>query len=141
MPRGSLPGERRGGRKKGVPNKVNIERAVQVATDVGKASAAGKLPKETLLEVMRYFRGMAAKHQPGGPEENESKFIKYLELAGDFASKAAPYYHPRLTTVTVKDGGYDLSRLTDQQLAEFERLARVAAVAGRDSGGAEATRH
>ncbi len=44
--RGSAPGERRGGRQKGTPNKVTVKRA-------GEISASGKTPLEFMLSVLR----------------------------------------------------------------------------------------
>ena len=83
MAQGSKPGERRGGRQKGTPNKRD-------AALREKLAAAGLLPLDVLLSVMR--RAYDADD---------------LETALDAATKAAPYVHPRLaaTTVSGVDGG------------------------------------
>jgi hypothetical protein len=49
MPRGSLPGERRGGRRRGTPNKATVLKAAALAA----AAAANASPLEFILGVMR----------------------------------------------------------------------------------------
>lgn len=71
--RGSAPGERRGGRQKGVPNRATIKRQIEVA-------ASGLTPLEYMLQVMR-----------------DKKATQELRL--DAAHKAAPFVHPRLSAV------------------------------------------
>lgn len=81
MPRGSKPGERRGGRKKGTPNKSTVARAEELA-------AGGELPRDYMLRVMR------------DPSVDHSR-------RDDMAKSVAPYVHARLqaTTLEGKDGG------------------------------------
>ena len=80
MPRGSKPGEHRGGRKKGSPNKKTLEaleRRRVLAENAEKAEAEKaalvaesakvaklKLGKDVLEEFMMLFAGMAAFYQP-----------------------------------------------------------------------------
>ena len=52
MPRGSKPGERRGGRKKGTPNNAKVRVAEIMARAVASAAAEGR--KWTPLEWMLY---------------------------------------------------------------------------------------
>ncbi len=77
---GSKPGERRGGRQKGIPNRATIERQAEVA-------ASGLTPLDYMLSILR----------------NET-----LDEAARFeaAKAAAPYVHPRLSTIEAhgKDG-------------------------------------
>lgn len=83
MPRGSKPGERRGGRKAGTANKRTREIA-------DRAAAEGILPLDVMLSNMRrYFTA------------------EQWAEAQDCAKDAAPYIHPRLANVeaTGKDGG------------------------------------
>lgn len=79
--KGSAPGERRGGRKKGVPNKASIERAAAIA-------ASGLTPVDFLLGVMRDDK-------------------KELATRIDAGKAVAPYVHPKLANIEVtgKDGG------------------------------------
>lgn len=77
MPRGSRPGERRGGRQKGTPNKKTAE-------IVAAAEASGEMPREFLLRIMR---------------DND----KDLETRLHAAKAAAPYYHPHLSSTALTD--------------------------------------
>jgi hypothetical protein len=92
---GSRPGERRGGRKPLTRNKANAERTA-------RAAATGMMPCEVMLEAMRYFRGLAARHAAGGPAPDERKSIQYLREAASIAKDAAPYYHSRLSQTTIQ---------------------------------------
>lgn len=79
--KGSAPGERRGGRQKGTPNKRTAEFQAAVA-------ASGIEPREFMLAVMR----------------DETK---ELSVRMDAAKAVAPYVHSRLSAIehTGKDGG------------------------------------
>lgn len=79
---GSKPGERRGGRRKGTPNKATAAKAAAI-------EASGLTPLDYLLSVMR--------DEDGEPSQRI-----------DAAKAAAPYVHPRLSTVEAKIEG-DLS--------------------------------
>lgn len=73
---GSKPGERRGGRKAGTPNRKN-------AATVAAIEASGLTPLEFMLQSMR--------------DEGLDLAIRH-----DMAKAAAPYVHPRLATVEQK---------------------------------------
>jgi hypothetical protein len=73
MPRGSRPGERRGGRQKGTPNKATSARLAEII-------ASGLTPLQYFLEVMR-----------------DKTASDHLRL--DAAKAAAPYVHPRIGQV------------------------------------------
>lgn len=66
-------GKKTGGRKKGVPNKVTLEREAEI-------KASGLTPLEYMLRVMRDEKA---------PEERRD----------DMAKAAAPYVHPKLASV------------------------------------------
>jgi hypothetical protein len=86
--RGSKPGERRGGRKPGTPNRRTAELQEHVA-------ATGDTPLDYLLRVMR------------DTGADEAKRI-------DCAKAAAPYVHARLNAVDLKadvDGRFEFSWL------------------------------
>jgi hypothetical protein len=76
MPRGSNPGERRGGRKPGTPNKVTVEARELIE----QATADGITPLEYMLRVLR--------------DEGQD-----TERRDDMAKAAAPYVHPRLNSI------------------------------------------
>lgn len=101
MPRGSKPGERRGGRQKGTRNKRKSLRQQAI-------EQTGVTPLEFMLDVMRN-----ASNPPS--------------MRLDAAKSAAHYVHARLQSVTLTGDGenplvhsMDLSSLSD---AELERLA------------------
>lgn len=73
MPAGAGPGERRGGRAKGVKNHASIAREAAV-------KASGVTPLEFLLEQMRNPKLTA-------------------EVRRQCARDAAPYVHPKLASV------------------------------------------
>jgi hypothetical protein len=74
--RGSKPGERRGGRKKGTPNRLTQEIRDRVALE----AASGLTPLEYMLRVMR-------------AEDTDERRRDAM------AQAAAPYLHSRLATV------------------------------------------
>lgn len=71
--RGSKPGERRGGRKAGTPNKATAERQAEVA-------ASGLTPLDYMLTMLR--------NEQASPADRMWA-----------AEKAAPYVHPKLASV------------------------------------------
>ena len=80
MPRGSQPGERRGGRAKGTPNKKT-----QVMLD--RIVGEGITPLEYMLECMRL-------EIPEDAELPEQLAIRAMRF--EAAKAAAPYVHPKL---------------------------------------------
>lgn len=102
-----------------------------------------KLAKDVLSEAMNYFFGLAALYQPaqGNANANEPKFEKYLTQAADIAAKLAPYQSRRLASIQFTEVPLDLSKLTDEELAELERIHTKAADTSGDTGGAGASLH
>lgn len=70
---GSKPGERRGGRQKGTPNRKNAER-------IAEAEASGLMPLEYMLSVLRDVT-----------QTDDNRMWA--------AEKAAPYVHAKLSSV------------------------------------------
>lgn len=91
MPRGSRPGERRGGRTAGVPNKRN-------AAKVAEIEASGLTPLDYLLSVMR-------------------DDLLDREARVDAAKAAAPYVHAKLAAVEFSGG---LAFSHEDALAELD---------------------
>lgn len=139
--RGSKPGEHRGGRAKGTKNRATIERELAAAADLKRHRERGVMPLDVLLDIMRYYRGKAAQVQPGTPQHDENQFNEYMKLAGMFARDAAPYIHPRLSSVTLKEQPWDLTRLSDAELVHLEQIQHKAALPGGNSEGEAATQH
>src|SRR5689334_3296410 len=77
MPRGSTPGERRGGRRRGTPNRRTLAL---------RALAEGSPPAGSPLEFLESVY------------RNE---VLPIELRIGAAGKAAPYVHPRLAAVAI----------------------------------------
>lgn len=119
MPRGAKPGQRRGGRGKGTPNKATIERA-KLAERVMEQAAGKpgrKLGRELLEEFAVMFSGLAAAFQPqpsapGAPigeqdmerwarSYKEPLFEKYAKLAAKCANDFADFQSPRMSRVQV----------------------------------------
>jgi hypothetical protein len=85
-------GERRGGRKKGIPNRATIERQKAVY-------ATGIAPLEVMIDVMRWHYGRALE-EIARPAPRDIDFIEAeLDKAHDKARDAAPYVHPKLATL------------------------------------------
>jgi hypothetical protein len=117
MPRGARPGERRGGREKGTPNKATVERTALAERIVAEAKGkpGRKLGREMLEEFAVLFGGLAAMFQPVGtgpdgavtPQDlklwaesyKEPLFEKYARLAVKCADAFADFQSPRLSRV------------------------------------------
>jgi hypothetical protein len=115
MPRG---GKREGaGRKIGVPN----QRTVAFRNAIEARAHKGESPLDFLLRVMR-DEGLQ------------------LSIRLSAANSAAPYLHPRLSSIEYKQA-LDLSKLTDEELETLRRIMERLDGAGRDGTQAGATTH
>lgn len=124
MPQRSQPGERRGGRQAGVPNKATVEAqerarlAAEIATSMSRpltqpapagapAPVQRKLMRERLEELAEICIGAAAFFQPAAqgqrpnPHENWGEFHKWVETAIKAADKAADYQSPKYRAIAV----------------------------------------
>ena len=116
MPRGAKPGERRGGRYKGIPNKATTERALQAERDIARAKGENRrLGKEILDDFANLFWQLAVRAQPlpenqpilPGRKPNEVEFEKWSRLACETAAKLAPYQSPTFRAFQVIAGPTD----------------------------------
>lgn len=96
---GSKPGERRGGRQRGVPNRTTIERAAVIAEDARQK--AQKLGLDVAREAMNFLMGLAAKHQA----TDEKLSAKYAEKGGNFGLRVAEFETPKLQSTTLLGTG------------------------------------
>jgi hypothetical protein len=103
MAGGAKPGERRGGRRKGTPNRATATRLARMETApfnqeiIEKAKADGVTPLNFMLAVM-------------------ADSTVDFRVRCDMAKAAAPYVHPRLSAMMVReDKPVDLSGARDQQ--------------------------
>lgn len=88
--RGSKPGERRGGRTKGTPNKASIARQAAIA-------ASGLTPLDYMLGVMRNAKNA-------------------VDVRLDAAKAAAKYVHPALSSVEMRA---DVNLTHEERLAQL----------------------
>ena len=105
MPKGSLPGQRRGGRQKGTPNRATAAKAAAIA-------ASGLTPLDYLLSVMRDETAPRAERM-------------------EAAAKAAPYVHARLAAIEYTspipvEPPIDVSELDPRTAGGAARGARAA---------------
>jgi hypothetical protein len=105
MTRGSKPGERRGGRRKGTPNKATTERRLRTETGLAAARQSGVMPLDVILARMR------DETLPNGRKPSDEQF--------QAAIAAAPYLHPKLAAIAV-----DNVRPPDPVLTEQQEEAR-----------------
>jgi hypothetical protein len=93
-----------GGRRRGVPNKTSAKRAIAIAAS--RRTEGKRLAVDVLSELMHYFMGLAAKHQPrmanGVEIGSEDKFTKFAKLAADIAKDLASYESPKLQATTMR---------------------------------------
>jgi hypothetical protein len=130
-------GKKTGGRRPGSRNKATIEREMAAQAQVIITKRVSKTDLEIMLEIRDFWMGYAATEQRAATEQNRlpniDKMAKALDLAGTMAAKRAPFLHGRLASITLKDEHLDLSRLTDEQLAQLEQLRQIAAVPSGDT--------
>lgn len=97
MPRGSRPGERRGGRQRGTKNKRTVEAELLAQRMLQHVPAGAiqnaRLGREVLEQYMVMFDALAGHYRtiPESPHSDEAKFIKYATAACDCAKALAPY--------------------------------------------------
>src|SRR5512147_1620061 len=112
MPRGSniKKGMRPGGRSKGTPNKLTVQKTEEARIAVERARGSGvKLGKEVLEEFMMLFAGMAAAYQPlppgmaapSGRMPDENRFLVYAKLTVGTAKALADFQSPKFKAIMV----------------------------------------
>ena len=88
---GKRPGA---GRKKGIPNKASAAREFA-------AQSSGETPADVLLGAMREFWRLAKK------STNARKRGEHLRAAAAIARDAAPYFHAKRASTTMRHDGKD----------------------------------
>lgn len=130
--RGAAPGERRGGRTKGIPNKATVVKKLAVEalsskegkeavveafakatmTGNGVLKVRGKRAVEILDDIAKMFLGLAAQYQPRPDpvtkqETNQKadvdRFALYLGQAQRAAAALAPFQDPTFKAIAVQD--------------------------------------
>jgi len=126
MPRGSKPGERRGGRQKGTPNKTVVAKAAHILASAGETAKAPSFSAYIRLFQLAedYDRDLtvALAKRP----RNQTEIVECQERLARILKDLLPYEKPRLTTTKVQgDRDYplfDLSALSDQELLFLRRI-------------------
>jgi hypothetical protein len=117
MPRGSKPGERRGGRQKGTPNKTVVGKAAHIPAAAGETAKAPSFSAYIRLFQLAedYDRDLAV--ALAKRPRNRTEIAECRERLARTLKDLLPYEKPRLTTTNVQgDRNYplfDLSGLSD----------------------------
>lgn len=125
MPRGSRPGERRGGRQKGTPNKTVVAKAAHILAAAGETAKAPSFSAYIrLCELAEdYDRDLAV--ALAKKPQNPTDIAECRDRLARILKDLLPYEKPRLTTTKVQgDRDYplfDLSALSDSELAFLRR--------------------
>jgi len=125
MPRGAKPGQRRGGRERGTPNKRTTELAEaanNVLVNAGRAplpkiAVLRKLGKERLIEIDEIAMALVYKYRAAAEEGDvlaETLLWKYLGLALDAAARRAPFESPRLAAIAVQEQKEEKRKVTGE---------------------------
>jgi hypothetical protein len=139
MPRGAKPGERRGGRAKGTPNKTLMQRAQELQAKVGLKIEYlpplephdGPLAKDILDRVMQYAARWAAVYRPALPgeleneHEDEATYLKWAKVVIEAARLLIPYQSPRFHPIAVTDVEDLASRVPPSGQNPEEHLAQL----------------
>jgi hypothetical protein len=115
--KGSKPGERRGGRKKGTPNKATTAAAIKA-----EIAASGETPLDFMLRVMRDETAEPARRAA-------------------MAMAAAPYIHPRLAAVAHRHTNADDSPVGPTIINQYIEQRRPEAPVLAETGGSSDSRH
>ena len=125
MPRGSKPGERRGGRQRGTPNKTVVAKAAHILAAAGETAKAPSFSAYIRLFQLAedYDRDLAV--ALAKRTRNRTEIAECRERLARTLKDLLPYEKPRLTTTKVQgDKDYplfDLSSLSDSELAFLRR--------------------
>jgi hypothetical protein len=125
MPRGSKPGERRGGRQKGTPNKTVVAKAAHILAAAGETAKAPSFSAYIRLfqlaeDYDRDLRVALAKRP-----QNQIEIAERRERLARILKDLLPYEKPRLTTTKVQGDRnaplFDLTMLSDKELTFLRR--------------------
>jgi hypothetical protein len=125
MPRGSKPGERRGGRQQGTPNKTIVSKAASVLAAAGKIAKRPSFSAYTrLFELAEDYNRDLAVALAKRPQ-NQKEVVECRERLARTLKDLLPYEKPRLTTTKVQGDRsaplFDLTSLSDKELHFLRR--------------------
>ena len=133
------------GNKRGEANGRNLRRSYRIAAaamDAGGPSIP--VEKMNMLQRLRFasdcFFSMAERERKKGDRANVTVIVELMQAGAMFAAKAAPYVHPKLAAMPFEvsqpqpqpQARIDFDKLTNDELEEFFRLFKKAAVTTSD---------
>jgi hypothetical protein len=121
MPRGSAPGERRGGRQLGSRNKFSISRAQAAIA----ANTRGIDPQDKLEMIAVTFLEAAEVEARSLTAASQRRRFDLLDKAARVLEKLMPYRYPRLSAIRVAgdhENPLSLSVLSDRELGVMRRM-------------------
>lgn len=101
-------GAKTGGRQKGSKNKATVAKETFTMKIVKDAKADGIMPLDVMLDNMRFAFAQASEliaNMVGDEKPSPDDFkqlVRLRAMAQSFASDAAPYLHPKLSSVEHK---------------------------------------
>jgi catalase (peroxidase I) len=102
MASGAKPGERRGGRAKGTPNKMTFMKTQMAMKAMAETDSSQQLKATDMLNrVMAEAYAMSREYGPQSNKYDDDLYKSYLKLTVYTAGKLAPYQSPQLSTVKV----------------------------------------
>lgn len=94
-------GRKTGGRKKGTPNKLTVERLAALPPEVRQFDAL-----EQMVTQAKYWLGLMATEQSASRVENRAVDVALMsrcsEHAHAYLKDITPYQHPKLATTTLR---------------------------------------
>jgi hypothetical protein len=99
---GSRPGERRGGRAKGTPNKRTTERKLFAEARSNGRPLAKEVLEESMLHYLELASQCARPEQGHWQREKQKQFFAYRDKADERARWLAPYQSPTYRSITVQ---------------------------------------
>jgi hypothetical protein len=103
MPRGgSKPGERRGGRQKGTPNKRTVQARLFREAKLDGKPLAKEVLEESMFTYLRLAVACARPESGAWSAEKQKLFHFYREKCDERARWLAPYQSPQYRSITVQ---------------------------------------
>jgi hypothetical protein len=97
---GIIGQKKTGGRQRGTLNKSTA--AARERVEKEERQSGRRLAVERMAEAMEFWFGLAAQHQPNGPNPDQSKMKAALHEGTTIANNLAPYQSPKLQNTTLR---------------------------------------
>src|SRR5262249_9487335 len=102
MPRGSRPGERRGGRQKGTPHKTVVAKSAHILAAAGETAKAPSFSAYTRLFELAEDYDRELNVAIAKKRRNPAEIAECRERLARILKDLLPYEKPRLTTTKVQ---------------------------------------